>query len=168
MSSLTLDDHRCPGCGRVAEIVGEHAATITDRVVLWDASDDSGPWFQLRCGHDDCGFTSQDGRDRPTVRHMLLTEDWSDARYIGPGLGRLLVEALERGATPAEFSPGDGFAPRFLPAHRPNMAPNARQMVERARAADPTAYADAGPRNEYTSAPPPPTPEWAEDASDDS
>ncbi len=105
MSSL-LDSHRCLECGREARVV-ECAGTIEyskpakgDAICFhWAATDSMSEAWSLDCGFP-CSFQSRMIDRPPSLRAMLIRDDIT----IGPGLGRLLVEALD-GATRAEPPP---------------------------------------------------------------
>ena len=104
MSSLTLDDIRCPECGRVARVVRHES--VDSRLTPIDGDTPIcdvrpvGGFSWIRCGGCSRAAMREDGA--PTLRKMLSDDG---GLPIGPGLGRLLVEALERGATPAEPPP---------------------------------------------------------------
>lgn len=93
-----LDEIRCPGCGRPAvEIDPYQGRPHTQEVTVYEEDG----WWCIDCTHTDCAFPHAQGPDKPTVRYFLTTDFGGTGGPIGPGLGRLLVEALD-GATRAE------------------------------------------------------------------
>lgn len=128
-----LDEHRCPGCGRLARVVRHESGD--SRLSQIDGDEPvcdvrpAGNLSWLRCGRCSRAAAHDDGA--PTLRRLLLADG---GLPIGPGLGRLLVEAIE--------------GREVLPSPYPEAA---EALLEA------TAIARAEPA--YTSDPPPPSPD---------